>query len=84
MYELDPESIDRLDDSKKHELLDWLRELVVYVENSLGVPSSPIRPDPVMDQIIGGLKSKQRMAYKQPSKPGWMSVGFGKCDDKHI
>ena len=83
MYELDPESIDRLNDSKKRELLEWLRELVVYVENSLGITCTPIVPDPVMDQIIGSLKSKQRMASK-PSKPGWMSVGFTKVDDKHI
>jgi hypothetical protein len=83
MYDLDPESIDRLNDSKKHELLDWLRELVIYVENSLGLPAAEIRADPVMDQIIGTLKAKQRKASKA-SRPSWMSVGFTKVDDKHV
>ena len=83
MYDFDPEAIDRLNDSKKVELLYWLRELVVYVENSLRLPAVEIRSDPIMEQIIGTLKSKQRKAAKA-SRPSWMSVGFTRADDKHI
>jgi hypothetical protein len=83
MYDLDPESIDRLNESKKRELLTWLREMVAYVENSSGLPSSEIRSDPIMDQIIGTLKAKQRKAARV-SRPSWMATGFNRCDDKHI
>jgi hypothetical protein len=83
MYELEPEAIDRLNDSKKRELLEWLQEIVLYVENSLGLPATEIRSDPVMDQIIGTLKAKQRRAARV-SRPSWMATGFNRCDDKHV
>jgi hypothetical protein len=81
MFELDPESIDRLNEEQHRELLVWLRDLVTYVENKLGIPKI-ISKDPIMERIIADHKVQQRKMARV--RPGWMSVGLEKVDDKHV
>lgn len=71
--------------------LDFIRALQGKKEALPEAPlSTPPKPpvndppkDPVGDVIIEGLKQNQRQAMI-PRKSGWMSIGFGKVDDKHI
>ena len=81
MVELDPESIDSLNEEQQRELLAWLRDLVTYVENKLGVPKV-ISKDPILERIIADHKVQQRKMSR--IRPSWMSVGLEKADDKHV
>ena len=81
MFELDPESIDRLNEEQHRELLAWLRDLVTYVENKLGIPKI-ISKDPVMERIIADHKIQQRKMARV--RPSWMSMETGKADDRHV
>lgn len=83
---LDLETINQMSREDQVDLLAWLEDLVKYVRMKLGRDQevAPRPADPVGDIVITYHKKQQANASLGRKPSGWMSVGFGKCDDKHV
>jgi hypothetical protein len=84
---LDPESIDAMSKEEQTDLLAWLEDLVKYVRLKLGIAQEEEKKesnDPVGDIVAIDHKDKQAKATSGRKPSGWLSIGFGKVDDRHV
>jgi hypothetical protein len=82
---LDPETIDGMSSEEQTDLLAWLEDLVKYVRLKLGRDSVEKEfTDPVGDIVLQDHKDNQAKAMSGRKPRGWLRLGFGRVDDKHV